>query len=232
MGANRPFDLLVFDWDGTLADSEALIVSHMQAAIRELDLPPRDDAQIGQLIGLGFAEGMALLYPELDNDGLLQRLMNYRSQFMARAGVPREAPLFAGALGALRNLADQGYLMAVATGKSRSGFRRSLRHHPEVGRLIHTSRTADETANKPEPLMLREILEELDVPVTRALMIGDTEYDAQMAAALGMAMLGLSCGVHDSGRILAAGAAAVLASVRDLPGWLATCGGGESQGTG
>lgn len=219
--SERRYDLLIFDWDGTLADSERLIVHSFQAAITELNLPPRDDKAIGQLIGLGLAEGMQMLYPEIDTDQLIKLLMGYRAKFAGRAH--KEAPLFEGVADTLAQLAEQGHLMAVATGKSRHGLKRSLRHHSTLAPLFAATRTADETANKPDPLMLRELLEELDVPVERALMIGDTEYDAAMARAIGMPMLGVSCGVHEPGRILAAGAMALVESVSAMPRWLKTC---------
>lgn len=219
MSVERRYDLLIFDWDGTLADSERLIVNSMQAAILELKLPPRDDKTIGQLIGLGLAEGMQVLYPEIDTDQLIRMLMSYRAKFVGQGH--NEAPLFEGAADTLARLAEDGHLMAVATGKSRPGLKRSLHHHSGLAPLFAATRTADETANKPDPLMLRELLEELGVPVERALMIGDTEYDAAMARAIGMPMLGVSCGVHEPGRILAAGALALVESVNALPRWLA-----------
>lgn len=212
------YDLLIFDWDGTLADSEALIVSSMQAAIADLNLPPREDAAIGELIGLGLEEGMQKLYPDLDTADLIRLLMSYRARFVGRG--PQEAPLFTGAGPSLLHLADAGFSLAVATGKSRAGLNRSLRHHVELAPLFAATRTADETANKPDPLMLRELLEALDVAPERALMIGDTEYDAAMARAIGMPMLGVACGVHAPQRILAAGAMTVIETVRELPRWL------------
>lgn len=214
----RPYDLLIFDWDGTLADSAAQIVGSMQAAIRDLGLPARDDSAIGELIGLGLAEGMQRLYPEIRTDELIRLLMEYRARF-AGAG-HNEAPLFAGVEEALRALRDLGFSLAVATGKARLGLDRSLHRHHTIRALFAATRTADETANKPDPQMLRELVQQLDMPVERALMIGDTEYDAAMARAIGMPMLGVTCGVHEPQRILAAGAMALVASVSHLPSWL------------
>lgn len=214
----RRFDLLIFDWDGTLADSEGLIVRSMQAAITDLNLPPRDDAAIGELIGLGLAEGMQKLYPEIDTDELIRLLTSYRARFVGQGHT--EAPLFEQADQALAQLADTGFRLAVATGKSRPGLNRSLKHHAALKPLFGATRTADETANKPDPRMLRELLEHFDLPPERALMVGDTEYDAAMARAIGMPMLGVTCGVHAPQRILAAGALALIDSVRDLPRWL------------
>lgn len=214
----RRYDLLIFDWDGTLSDSAGHIVSSMQAAIRETGLPPRSDTEIAQLIGLGLAEGMALLYPDIPPDEVIRVLMGYRAKFVGAGD--QEAPLFAGAHDALTALAGDGHFLAVATGKSRKGLDRSLKHHATLLPLFHATRTADETANKPDPLMLKELLEELDVPVERALMIGDTEYDAAMARAIGMPMLGVTCGVHEPERLLGAGALALVESVAGLRSWL------------
>ena len=224
--ASARYELLIFDWDGTLADSEGLIVRSMQSAIADLGLPPRDDRQIAELIGLGLTDGMQTLYPELDTEELIRLLMGYRASFVGKPGDPvaaaREAPLFTGAEQALAELSSGGYVLAVATGKPRPGLERSLQHHARLRPLFAATRTADETANKPDPLMLRELIDELGVPVERALMVGDTEYDAAMARAIGMPMVGVTCGVHAPERILAAGAMALIESVAALPGWLRT----------
>lgn len=216
--APKRFDLLIFDWDGTLSDSAAQIVSSMQAAIASLNLPERADHEIRDLIGLGMHDVLQRLFPELAVPDLMRLLGSYRERYVA--ALPPEAPLFAGALEGLRKLNEHGYRLAVATGKSRPGLRRSLAHHTEVRDLLISSRTADETASKPDPLMLRELLEEQDVPVERALMIGDTEYDAHMAAAIGMPMVGVICGVHDDSRLRQAGAEAILEYAAHLPLWL------------
>ena len=219
---NRPYDLLIFDWDGTLSDSAQLIVESMQGAITALGLPPRADDQIRELIGLSLVDGMRRLYPEADPQSVLALLDGYRRQWLGPAGGgANEAPLFAGSEAVLEQLYGEGYLLTVATGKSRPGLDRSLRRHAGLRAWFALTKTADETASKPDPRMLRETLAELDVPVGRALMIGDTEYDMAMAAAIGMPALGVACGVHDQLRIRDAGALAVLGSVADLPGWLA-----------
>jgi phosphoglycolate phosphatase len=219
----RPYDLLIFDWDGTLADSAAQIVAGMQRAIAELKLPARSDAQIRELIGLGFHDAMTRLFPEFTAGDIVAALEAYRRMLVAggQAGAgPAEAPLFDGALAALQVLHGAGYRIAVATGKSRASLRRSLVRHPEVQRLLSASRCADETAPKPDPTMLRELLEQEEVPAARALMIGDTEYDMAMARAVAVPGLGVSCGVHESGRLVQAGATALIEQVRHLPQWL------------
>jgi len=217
----RPYDLLIFDWDGTLSDSAQIIVDSMQGAIAALKLPAREDHQIRELIGLSLADGMRRLYPEAAPGEVMNLLEGYRRQWLGPAGGgANEAPLFAGAETALEQLHGAGYWMTVATGKSRPGLDRSLRKHAGIKPLFLLTKTADETAAKPDPLMLRETLAELGVLPERALMIGDTEYDAAMASAIGMPSLGVACGVHDRSRIRAAGAMAVIDSVSDLPDWL------------
>lgn len=212
--------LLIFDWDGTLADSAAQIVGAMQAAIAGLGLPPRSDAAIRDLIGLGLNEGLQRLYPELELAGLRALLDGYRAKWLAEGA--GEAPLFAGALESVRALHADGFRIAIATGKSRRGLDRSLRHHAELAQIVINSRCADETASKPDPRMLVELLDDEGLAAEEALMIGDTEYDMAMARAIGMAGLGVGCGVHEAGRLLQFGAAAVIEAVAGLPSWLTT----------
>ncbi len=219
----RPYELLVFDWDGTLADSAGLIVAGMQRAITELRLPARSDGQIRELIGLGFYEAMQQLFPEFTSGQVHQALEDYRS-LLAGGGHaqhgPAEAPLFAGALETLRELHGAGYRLAVATGKSRSSLLRSFARHPELHALVSSSRCADETASKPDPMMLNELLEHEDLPPAAALMIGDTEFDMQMARSAQVGALGVACGVHEQERLHGAGALAILTDVSGLSGWL------------
>lgn len=212
------YKVLIFDWDGTLSDSAAMIVGAMQRAATELKLPQRSDESIRELIGLGLNEALGMLYPEIEPSHLYELLKGYRAQWLSEG--TGEAPLFEGTLEALQNLHESGYLIAIATGKSRKGLDRSLRHHSDLRQLVLTSRTADETASKPNPLMLKELLAELDVKAEDALMVGDTEYDMAMARAINMPGLGVTCGVHAPQRILDAGASALLERVQHLPRWL------------
>lgn len=212
------YQLLIFDWDGTLADSAAQIVDSMQAAILALGLPPRGDGAIRELIGLGLPDAMQRLYPELETGQLLRLLDAYRRRFVGQT--MREMPLFEGALTALERLHARGYRLAVATGKSRAGLRRAFAHHAGLARLIAASRCADETASKPHPMMLEELLLDEGLSAADALMIGDTEYDMAMARAAGMDGVGVACGVHEPRRILGAGALGMLRNVSELPDWL------------
>lgn len=215
----RAVKLLIFDWDGTLSDSAAMIVGAMQRAIAGLGLPPRPDQAIRELIGLGLNEGLTLLYPEIELQSLRRLLDGYRAQWLSEGA--GEAPLFPGSLAALQRLHQEGYRLAIATGKSRKGLERSLRHHAELASLIVNSRTADETLSKPDPLMLRELLAEEALQADEALMIGDTEFDLAMARAIGMPSVGVLCGVHEPQRLSEAGAHSLLERVADLPDWLA-----------
>jgi len=218
----QPYSLLIFDWDGTLADSTGHIVASMQEAIGALNLPPRSDQTIRELIGLGLVEAMQRLFPELEVDEVLRLLGEYRR--IAPGNPAHAAPLFAGVYEALQALHGQGYLLAVATGKSRPGLDRSFRAHAMLKPMFFATRCADETADKPDPLMLRQLLQEAGLQPDQALMIGDTDYDVGMATTLGMPALGVGCGVHEPGRLLRAGARAVLENVSAVPGWLAAAG--------
>ncbi|MGH8461122.1 MAG: HAD family hydrolase [Stenotrophobium sp.] len=217
MSANQ-YSLLIFDWDGTLADSAAMIVGAMQRAISALNLPPRSDQSIRELIGLGLNEALGRLYPEIELQHLRGLLDSYRAHWLAEGA--GEAPLFAGALDAVKDLYGSGHRIAIATGKSRAGLRRSLRHHAALQVMLSSSRCADETASKPNPLMLSELLEEEALTPADALMIGDTEYDMEMARAIGMPCIGVTCGVHDTTRLRESGARALIEDVRALPAWL------------
>jgi phosphoglycolate phosphatase len=215
----RPFDLLIFDWDGTLCDSAGPIVSSFQRAIALLQLPARDDASIRRLIGLGGVEALRRLFPEHDTEDLLRTFREYRRSHIA-AEVAR-APLFPGSLETLQALHADGFELAIATGKTRHGLDESLAQQPAVRALVTHSRCADETADKPHPRMLLELLEVVGVPPARALMIGDTEYDMVMAHAAGVPSVAVACGVHEVPLLEAAGAGAVIDDVRQLPAWMA-----------
>lgn len=216
MENKRKYDLLVFDWDGTLMDSAAEIVSAMQAAIAETGLPKREDWQMRELIGLGMNEVLDRLFPELERDHVVALLAAYRQRY----GMPgSSAGLFAGAFDTLDALHQQGYTLAVATGKSRRGLDMAMAQ-TGVSHYFPFSRCADESASKPAPDMLEDILLRSATEPERALMIGDTEYDLLMAQNAGVAAIGVACGVHDAGRLNAAGPLAVLEDVRALPAWL------------
>jgi phosphoglycolate phosphatase len=213
----RPFDLIVFDWDGTLMDSAGHIVAAMEYAINGLGLPAREPEKIRELIGLGLHDALGRLFPELDPASTAALLEQYRQHFVNPPVA--EAILFAGVQETLHALRDGGYRLAIATGKSRRGLDRVLKQTGLV-ELFETTRCADESASKPDPQMLEEILWQTDVTAGRALMVGDTEYDVAMARQIGVAAVGVGWGVHSHERMRQAGAFHVLADVPALPGWL------------
>lgn len=213
----RPYDLLIFDWDGTLADSVGAIVAAMQDAIVQLELPPRTDAQIGNLIGLGFLESLDILFPDLDRDAVLAQIKRYREQNPNRR--MDFGRLFDGAAEVLDSLRAAGYQLAVATGKGRDGLDQSIESAGLADYFVAT-RTADECPSKPEPDMIEELLWETDTAPDRALMIGDTEYDLAMAANARVDAVGLLCGAHDAQRLEHCKPLALLGHVNELVRWL------------
>ena len=212
------YDLLVFDWDGTLMDSAARIVRSMRAAFTELGLvPPAPDAA-RNVIGLGLSHAVTELAPDLDAATHTRVIERYRAHYLELDDTP--TPLFPGAAEVVAGLAAQGYLLAVATGKSRRGLDQALAQSG-LGAHFHATRSADETFSKPHPQMLLELLDELGVSADRALMIGDTEYDLLTARNAGVDALAVCYGAHAPERLLALGPLACLAAIDALPGWLA-----------
>ncbi len=214
---NEPYDLLIFDWDGTLSDSAMHIVDCMQRAARALGLAECSAANIRNMIGLGLQEVIQRLYPGITSGQQRELIQEYREEYLLRNW--RVTPLFAGARQTLEQLRDAGYHLAIATGKSRRGLECELVEH-DLQDLFVLSRCADETLSKPNPLMLQEILTDYNASADCALMIGDTEYDLQMAANIGMAALAVSYGAHDRERLLALQPIACLDAITELPAYL------------
>ncbi len=213
----RNIELLIFDWDGTLIDSEAEIVAAMSGAIAELGLPSRTPQQMRRMIGLGLFEAFEGLFPELGEARIREALRSYKRRFGMSPrifGTP-----FPGVVETLATLRATGFELAVATGKSRAGLDRALLAAEWHGHFRIT-RCADETASKPDPLMLEEILLATATEPHRALMIGDTTYDMEMAQRAGVPAVGVACGVHELDEMRAAGALDVLDGVHQLVGWL------------
>lgn len=212
----KRFDLLIFDWDGTLMDSAGTIVASIQSACRDLGLRIPDEASSRHIIGLGLRDALMRLLPEVmeaDHGRLVER---YRHYYLGRDA---EIPLFEGVREALAELRTAGFLLAVATGKSRPGLNRALAT-TGLADCFHASRCADECFSKPHPEMLEELLEELAVPPQRALMIGDTTHDLQMAANAGVASVAAAYGAHPREDLEALLPLAVAASFAELRAWL------------
>ena len=206
-------ELVVFDWDGTLMDSEAKIVASMRAAGNDLGLESLDDRTLRNVIGLGLKEAIEMLCPRAVVETHRAFADRYRSHFLSEDG--EASTFFAGALQLLQDLYRSGMLLGVATGKSRRGLNRVLAEL-DCGEFFHATRCADETFSKPHPQMLLEIMDELGVAPDETLMIGDTEYDLQMAKNAGVAAIGVSYGVHERERLLRLQPLICVDSIQDL----------------
>lgn len=214
--AERRYELLIFDWDGTLLDSAATIVDCIQAACADLGLPQPSRAAASHIIGLGLADALARLLPGLPAEEHPRLVERYRHHYLSRDAA---IPLFEGAAELIRELHGRGHLLAVATGKARRGLARAF-EHTGLGVYFHASRTADETFSKPHPAMIEELLDELMVPPQRALMIGDTSHDLEMARNAGVAALAAGYGAHPAEGLSGYGALAVCDSFAELARWL------------
>lgn len=212
-----PFDLLVFDWDGTVMDSLGSIVACTRATLEHLRLPPLPDEEIRRAIGLGMIETVERLAPGAGPETVEAIRGCYRDLWISTY---RERPvLFPEARPLLAALANAGYLLAVATGKSRRGLDRDL-EASGLAPLFHATRTVDEAPSKPHPGMLLALLDELGVHPRRALMIGDSVWDLQMAAAAGVPALGVTTGGYPRQQLLEHGPADCLECLDDLAAWL------------
>jgi len=199
MSDRLPYKLLIFDWDGTLMDSEARIVDCLRkASIQVMGEEQRHHDELKDVIGLGLYEAVKKLHPKSSEQQLQDMSSAYRHQYMQENST--SSMLFDGAETLLENLEHQGYWLAIATGKGRQGLDQVL-EHTGLGHRFHTTRCASETFSKPHPLMLEEILDQLGMDVRDALMIGDTEYDMEMAKNARMDRLGVSYGVHPTERL-------------------------------
>ena len=193
----KQFSLLVFDWDGTLVDSIERIVTSLQHASKQALKAEISESQAKNVIGLGLMEALAQLHPELGEkhqSGKLKDIANaYRQHYIYDNPVP--APLFSGVNELLDELNHQGYILAISTGKSRSGLKQAIEEHDLAGHFA-TTRCADENRSKPHPEMLHEILNELNFSADEALMIGDSKYDLEMANNANMQCIGVTHGAH------------------------------------
>ena len=190
--------LLVFDWDGTLSNSSDTIIRCLQQAAQTAGYRICEDAAIRDIIGLGLPEAMQRLYPEL-NDGDREAIcQHYAEYFIIENQQP--SPFFDEVMEGLHRLHDANFLLSVATGKSRRGLDRVLAKL-DMQNFFHGSRCADETASKPNPRMLNELLHQFAKPVAEAIMMGDTEYDMAMAQQADMSKVAVSYGAHDIDRL-------------------------------
>jgi phosphoglycolate phosphatase len=212
----RRFDLIAFDWDGTLFDSTGLIVRCIQAACHDLGVAVPSDNDAAYVIGLGLNEALQHAAPDLPPERYAELGNRYRHHYFARQ---HEIVLFPGTLEMLQALKARNHLLAVATGKARRGLDQALAQS-QLGALFDASRTADETAGKPHPLMLQQLMQEFGVAPERTLMIGDTTHDLQLGLNAGTPRVGVSYGAHDPGGFAAFGPLFVAHSTRELHDWL------------
>lgn len=208
----RRFDLIVFDWDGTLLDSTATIARCIQAAAKDVDLPEPSFQTASHVIGLGLQDALLHVAPSATAEQRMQMAQRYRVHYLASDA---HLTLFEGTKTFLQQLSDYGYRLAVATGKSRAGLNRALLQ-TRVKHFFEATRTADETASKPDPLMLFELMQECNVAAERTLMIGDTTHDLEMARAAGVQSAAVSSGAHPEEQLRSYASIAQVSTVVDL----------------
>lgn len=214
----RRFDLIAFDWDGTLSDSTGLIARCIQSACRDIGAPVPSQADAAYVIGLGLSDALKHVAPGLAPDRYPELGTRYRHHYFASQ---HDLLLFEGTVPMLHALKARNHWLAVATGKNRRGLDDALAHSQLKG-LFHATRTADETASKPHPLMLQELMLEMGVAPERTLMVGDTTHDLQLAANAGAASVAVSYGAHEGAAFAAFQPLHVAHSTQELHSWLMT----------
>lgn len=212
----RRYELIVFDWDGTLLDSAAAIVASIQAACRDLGIEPPADRKAREVIGLGLHDALGTALPYVAPADYPHVAERYRYHYLSQ---DQDLSLFPGAFSLVERLHEAGVLLGVATGKSRRGLDRAMATSG-LARYFHYTRCADETHPKPHPAMLLEIMEQFAVPREKTLMVGDTTHDLLMARSAGVDALAVTFGAHPRAALLAEQPAACLDTYPDLEAWL------------
>lgn len=212
----RNFDLIAFDWDGTLFDSTAIITRCIQQAVVDVGGRRPSDEEASYVIGLALTPALAHAAPEVPKEKYPELGARYRHHYLASVN---DISLFEGVVPLLEALRAKQHFLAVATGKSRTGLDDALQRAGLVGHF-HATRTADQTRGKPHPLMLEELMAELGTTAERTLMIGDTTHDLQMAVNAGCACLGVSYGAHAHEKFDGLKPRFVAHSVGQLQNWL------------
>jgi phosphoglycolate phosphatase len=210
------YELIVFDWDGTLLDSAAAIVNAIQAACRDLDLPAPGDAQARHVIGLGLVDAMRQAVPDLKPERYQAMSERYRFHYLSG---DHRLSLFKGIPELLADLQAAGHLLTIATGKSRLGLDRAL-DHSGLRPFFKASRCADECHSKPHPQMLEELMAEFGVAPASTVMIGDTSHDLLMARNASVDSLAVTYGAHPHDHLAEHGPQACLHDVAELATWL------------
>jgi len=212
----RRYDLVVFDWDGTLFDSTALIARCIQSACADLGTPVPSDVDARYVIGLGLVDALQHAAPQLPRERYRELGERYRQHYVAGQD---QVMLFEGTRDMLEMLKARNHLLGIATGKTRRGLDDALRIADLEG-LFDVTRTADETASKPDPRMLRELMQAVGVAPDRTLMVGDTTHDLQLAANAGAHAIGVGYGAHAHDAFAAYDPRHVAHSVAELRAWL------------
>lgn len=210
----KKYELVIFDWDGTIIDSQAHIIYCMQQAIADAELPQCEHDAIRHIIGLSLNKAIATLFPELSMDRVEYVADRYRHHFFLDPA--NTSPLFSGAEDVIRDLHAKGYYLAVATGKGRKGLDIALQT-TGLEPFFHVTRCADETRSKPDPLMLDEILTDLDMPCEKAVMVGDTSYDLDMAHNMRMDSVAVTYGMHEAQLLESSHPTYMIDSIDQLP---------------
>jgi len=216
MSRPRRFDLVVFDWDGTLFDSTELIARCIQNACADVGTAVPSDRDASFVIGLGLVDALRHAAPQLAPERYPELAARYRHHYLASQ---HAVLLFEGTLEMLQGLKARRHRLGVATGKTRRGLDDALRAS-QLRHLFDATRTADETAGKPDPRMLLELMEELGVAPERTLMIGDTTHDLQLAMNAGAAGLGVSYGAHAHDAFAVYDPCHIAHSTAELSAWL------------
>ena len=212
----RRYDLIVWDWDGTIMDSTPTIVYCIQQACRDLGFKEPNDTLASSVIGLGIHDSLRRAVPWIEPIHFQKLTDRFRYHYLAK---DHELDLFVGIRELLEELRADNYLLGVATGKSRVGLDRSLKHH-QIGHLFHETRTADESFSKPHPGMLLELSDVLQVPTRRILMIGDTTHDLDMAANAGVDAVAVTYGAHPPDTLKTSQSLTHVDDVNQLSAWL------------
>ncbi|BBI99490.1 haloacid dehalogenase [Ferrigenium kumadai] len=212
----KRYDLIVFDWDGTVMDSTAVIAGSIQAACRDLDLPVPSDEDARHVIGLGLGQALRHAVPTAPESMYEPLAERYRHHFLAQ---DQTIPLFEGARETIEELHGAGYWLGVATGKSRAGLERVL-DASGLRSYFHATRTADQTFSKPHPAMLLELMDELAVDADRTLMIGDTTHDVQLAQNAGVDVVAVAYGAHPPEQLQELAPLALVGDFAELREWL------------
>ncbi len=217
MTSPKNFDCLVFDWDGTIFDSTAGIVNAVQAACGELSLPIPLAEKVKEAIGLGLNEALVYSSPNLTKEQLPKLAELYRAHYFKH---DHEMPLFDGIFELIKNLHQQGFILAVATGKGRKGLTRAL-EQSGLTPFFAATRTADDSPSKPNPQMLIELMDELNIAPNKMLMIGDTIYDMELAKNAETSSLAVTYGAHPKEVLMETNPNAIVDSVGEMARWIA-----------